>query len=88
MKSEKQVTKYVEREILNHRMLMHPHVVQFKEVFLTPKYLAIAMEFVPGGESQRGFFFSPPSFFGPTFFCFSFFLTPFFCRTPFRPPLF
>ena len=33
---KKQVTKYVEREILNHRMLMHPHVVQFKEVFLTP----------------------------------------------------
>jgi serine/threonine-protein kinase SRK2 len=31
-------------------MLMHPHVVQFKEVFLTPKYLAIAMEFVPGGK--------------------------------------
>ncbi len=27
-----QVTKYVEREILNHRVLMHPHIVQFKEV--------------------------------------------------------
>ena len=27
-----QVTKYVEREILNHRFLMHPHIVQFKEV--------------------------------------------------------
>ena len=27
-----QVTKYVEREILNHRTLMHPHIVQFKEV--------------------------------------------------------
>ena len=26
-----QVTKYVEREILNHRVLMHPHIVQFKE---------------------------------------------------------
>jgi serine/threonine-protein kinase SRK2 len=44
------VTKYVEREILNHRMLLHPHVVQFKEVFLTPRYLAIAMEYVPGGD--------------------------------------
>ncbi len=28
----KQVTKYVEREIQNHRTLMHPHIVQFKEV--------------------------------------------------------
>lgn len=86
-----QVTKYVEREILNHRVLMHPHIVQFKEVkahifrmilaqnkfwqvlalwagilsssgltrwligywtqvFLTPHYLAIAMEFVAGGD--------------------------------------
>ena len=26
------MTKYVEREILNHRVLMHPHIVQFKEV--------------------------------------------------------
>lgn len=27
-----QVTKYVEREIINHRQLVHPHIVQFKEV--------------------------------------------------------
>ena len=27
-----QITKYVEREILNHRCLVHPHIVQFKEV--------------------------------------------------------
>ena len=27
-----QVTTYVEREIINHRSLNHPHVVQFKEV--------------------------------------------------------
>jgi hypothetical protein len=27
-----QVTKYVEREILNHRCLVHPHIVQFREV--------------------------------------------------------
>lgn len=44
------VTKYVEREILNHRDLVHPHIVQFKEVFLTPHYLAIAMEFASGGD--------------------------------------
>ncbi len=92
------MTKYVEREILNHRFLMHPHIVQFKEVsttsalsllstagvnedtlldpsqvvccasllqshshmsdkmswhvqvFLTSRYLAIAMEYVAGGD--------------------------------------
>jgi len=44
------VTKYVEREIQNHRTLMHPHIVQFKEAFLTPQYLAIAMEFASGGD--------------------------------------
>lgn len=44
------VTKYVEREILNHRCLVHPHIVQFKEVFLTPSYLCIAMEYAPGGD--------------------------------------
>ena len=27
-----QVTKYVEREIINHRQLVNPHIVQFKEV--------------------------------------------------------
>lgn len=40
----------MEREILNHRDLVHPHIVQFKEVFLTPHYLAIAMEFASGGD--------------------------------------
>lgn len=27
-----QVSKYVEREILNHKRLIHPHIVQLKEV--------------------------------------------------------
>ena len=76
----------MEREIQNHRCLMHPHIVQFKEVrygdglarscvascqqrlvarsivlttgpavlspqaFLTPQYLAIAMEYASGGD--------------------------------------
>lgn len=44
------VTKYVEREIDNHRCLVHPHIVQFKEVFLTSNHLGIAMEFAPGGD--------------------------------------
>ena len=29
--------KYVEREIINHRLLAHPHIVGFKEVFVTDK---------------------------------------------------
>eukprot|EP00877_Chromochloris_zofingiensis_P012447 jgi/Chrzof1/7456/Cz02g24200.t1 len=44
------VTKYVEREIINHRCLVHPHIVQFKEVFMTPQHLCIAMEFASGGD--------------------------------------
>jgi serine/threonine-protein kinase SRK2 len=27
--------KYVEREIINHRQLVHPHIVAFKEAFIT-----------------------------------------------------
>lgn len=46
-----QVTKYVEREILNHRLLRHPHIIKFREVFLTPQHLAIAMEYAPGGDT-------------------------------------
>lgn len=44
------VTKYVLREILNHRSLIHPHIVQFKEVFLTKRCLATAMEYCNGGD--------------------------------------
>lgn len=44
--------KYVEREILNHRHLIHPHIVAFKEVLVTSKHLGIVMEFVGGGNLQ------------------------------------
>ena len=87
------INVYVEREILNHSVLLHPQcgspcvercqsllrqrcvlggclssgaasdavpcslsssvgrsIIQFREVFLTPDYLAIAMEFAPGGD--------------------------------------
>ena len=27
-----QVSRYVEREILNHRRLIHPHIVEMREV--------------------------------------------------------
>ena len=40
----------VEREILNHKNLLHHHVVQFKGVFLTQHHLAIIMEYAPGGD--------------------------------------
>lgn len=42
--------QYVGREILNHSRLLHPHIVKFHEVFLTPDYLAIVMEFAGGGD--------------------------------------
>eukprot|EP01026_Neomeris_dumetosa_P045188 TRINITY_DN3826_c1_g1_i1.p1 TRINITY_DN3826_c1_g1~~TRINITY_DN3826_c1_g1_i1.p1 ORF type:complete len:373 (-),score=56.07 TRINITY_DN3826_c1_g1_i1:667-1695(-) len=44
------ISKYVERELLNHRMLIHPHVIQFKEVFVTDEYLCIVMEYAAGGD--------------------------------------
>lgn len=40
----------VAREIINHRSLNHPHIIQFKEVVLTPTHLAIVMEYAAGGE--------------------------------------
>eukprot|EP00878_Enallax_costatus_P002756 GHUV01002946.1.p1 GENE.GHUV01002946.1~~GHUV01002946.1.p1 ORF type:complete len:495 (+),score=188.21 GHUV01002946.1:1356-2840(+) len=43
------VTKYVESELVNHSLLRHPHVVQFKEVFLTRKFICIVMEYATGG---------------------------------------
>jgi serine/threonine-protein kinase SRK2 len=48
-------TKYVLRELLNHQELsatQHPHIVEFKEVFNTTTYLAIAMEYVEGDNLQ------------------------------------
>lgn len=41
---------YVTREILNHRTLCHPHVIEFKEVFLTDGALCIVMEYAAGGD--------------------------------------
>lgn len=52
--------KHSYREIMNHQQLLHPHVVQLKEVFCAPPYLAIVMEYVPNGDmfghvvSRRG----------------------------------
>ncbi|KAK1355051.1 Serine/threonine-protein kinase SAPK4 [Heracleum sosnowskyi] len=40
----------VEREIINLRSLMHPNIVRFKQVLLTPTHLVIEMEYAAGGE--------------------------------------
>ncbi len=43
------------REILNHQELSqskHPHIVEFKEVFVTPRYLAEVLEYVEGETLQ------------------------------------
>ena len=42
--------QYVGRELINHSRLLHPHVIQFREVFLTDSHLAIVMEFAAGGD--------------------------------------
>ncbi|GFH19807.1 protein kinase domain-containing protein [Haematococcus lacustris] len=41
------INKYLEAEIVNHSMLRHPHIVQFKEVFLTSEHV---MEYANGGS--------------------------------------
>ena len=38
-----QVSKYVEREILNHKRLIHPHIVQLKEVSNLPELNKVAL---------------------------------------------
>ncbi|KXZ44825.1 hypothetical protein GPECTOR_61g778 [Gonium pectorale] len=41
---------YLEGELLNHRLLnYHPHVVQFREVFLTSEHICIVMEYASAG---------------------------------------
>jgi hypothetical protein len=40
----------VEAEIVNHSLMRHPHVVQFREVFLTSKFICIAMEYAGAGS--------------------------------------
>jgi serine/threonine protein kinase len=42
--------KHAHREIMNHQRLLHPHVVQLKEVFAVKPYLAVVMEYVPNGD--------------------------------------
>nr|AXG72661.1 SnRK2 family protein [Hevea brasiliensis]QJD55607.1 sucrose non-fermenting related protein kinase SnRK2.6E [Hevea brasiliensis] len=44
------IDENVAREIINHRSLIHPNIIRFKEVVLTPTHLAIVMEYAAGGE--------------------------------------
>lgn len=46
-----QVTQYVERELMTHRLLWHPHVIKLYKVFLTSTHLAVVLEYagVPHG---------------------------------------
>lgn len=40
----------VEREILNHRKLLHPNVVRFREVFATEEHLVIVTDYAAAGN--------------------------------------
>lgn len=44
------IDKNVEREIINHRMLRHPNIIAFRELFITSESLGIVMEYAAGGE--------------------------------------
>uniref|UniRef100_A0A0E0DRT3 non-specific serine/threonine protein kinase n=1 Tax=Oryza meridionalis TaxID=40149 RepID=A0A0E0DRT3_9ORYZ len=44
------INKSAYREIINHRSLRHPNVIQFIEAILTHTHLAIVMEYASGGE--------------------------------------
>ncbi len=39
-----------ERELINHKTLLHPNIIRFKEVFVTSTHLGIVMEYAAGGE--------------------------------------
>lgn len=44
-----QLSKSVERELLNHSLLVHPHIVRFEDSFITGNSLALVLEFASGG---------------------------------------
>ncbi|MEW5305650.1 MAG: hypothetical protein WDW36_008176 [Sanguina aurantia] len=44
------VSKYVADEIVNHAQLRHPHVVQFRQVYLSRDHVNILMEHANGGS--------------------------------------
>jgi len=44
-----QVTKYVETEIINHSQMRHPHIIQFRDVFMTSTFICIVLEYAGTG---------------------------------------
>jgi serine/threonine-protein kinase SRK2 len=43
------VNKYVETEIVNHSLMRHPHIIQFKDVFVTSNFICIVLEYAGTG---------------------------------------
>ncbi|GBF95924.1 Ser Thr kinase [Raphidocelis subcapitata] len=43
------VSRYVETEILNHCRLRHPHIIGFREVYLSDDNINIVMDYASGG---------------------------------------
>ena len=41
------------REIVHHSCMVHPHIVAFREAFLTEDHLGIVMEYVNGGNMAQ-----------------------------------
>jgi len=38
----------MERELLAHSSLRHPHITRFHQVFLSPHHINLVLEYVPG----------------------------------------
>lgn len=47
------ITNSVEREILNHKKLNHPYVIELKAVFRTDGYLVLILEYASGGSLRK-----------------------------------
>ncbi len=47
------ITQAVEREILNHKKLHHPFVIELEAVFRTDGYLVLVLEYASGGSLRK-----------------------------------
>lgn len=64
-----QVTQYVERELMTHRLLWHPHVIKLYKVFLTSTHLAVVLEYAGSvciGHMCAAIGVDPPVYSPPT----------------------
>jgi len=43
-------SKYVEREIINHFKLKHPHIIKLEEIFVTDTHLVLVLEYADQGD--------------------------------------